>query len=163
MRDTGKAISTAQLAIGGTPGVGTLFEITAAGVESLLHNFKGRPGDWYGPLRQSDSIPVASSMGPPWLGAPRTVNCNDENSGCGTVYEFITSSGTEKVLYTFLGGSGWVSSIRGGFGTGHQGQSLWHNYVGRRLGLLRFRAAARFFTGDFKGRGDGALSLHGRG
>lgn len=36
----GKGNLYGTTAIGGTPGDGTLFEITAAGAESLLHNFK---------------------------------------------------------------------------------------------------------------------------
>jgi uncharacterized repeat protein (TIGR03803 family) len=100
----GKGNLYGTTAIGGTPGVGTLFEITAAGVESLLHNFKGRPGDGMDP---SGNLILSSGKlyGTTVAGGTQNGNCNDENSGCGTVYEFITSSGTEKVLYTFLGGS----------------------------------------------------------
>jgi uncharacterized repeat protein (TIGR03803 family) len=112
----GKGNLYGTTAVGGTPGVGTLFEITAAGVETLLHNFKGRPRDGTDP---SGNLILSGGKlyGTTEAGGTESGNCNDENAGCGTVFEFITSSGAQKVLYTFLGGSdgslpSWAGLVR---------------------------------------------------
>ncbi len=79
---------------------GTIFEINAAGVESVLHSFGGRKGvkNGTGPngglLLDAEGNLYGTTA---WGG--NTSNCA---IGCGTVYEF-SPAGVETGLYTFAG------------------------------------------------------------
>jgi uncharacterized repeat protein (TIGR03803 family) len=77
---------------GGSQGGGVIFEITAAGKEKILYNFKLNKIDGHGPsglLRDSQGNFYGTTGG----GGP---------TNNGTVYE-LTAAGEEKVLYSFTG------------------------------------------------------------
>ncbi len=85
---------------GGAHNLGTVFEITAAGEELILHSFKGPDGrdpfggltlDPEGNLYGTTNVGGAGSC--PYVGT----------EGCGTVF-VLTPGGTERVLYSFQGG-----------------------------------------------------------
>ncbi|MFZ0686144.1 MAG: choice-of-anchor tandem repeat GloVer-containing protein [Terriglobales bacterium] len=82
--------------LGGEHNEGTVFEITSAGEEKVLHSFGGRSGDGYNPVAGLVFDTKGNLYGTTQLGG----EYND-----GTVFE-ITSGGTEKVLHTFAGGAG---------------------------------------------------------
>ena len=75
------------------PGCGTVFSITASGRERVLYKFGGAPNDGAGP--NGDLIYVSGTM----YGTTVTGGAH----GRGTVFS-ITPSGTETVLYSFVGG-----------------------------------------------------------
>ena len=90
--------------LGGTPstpcpqGCGTVFKVTPAGTETVLHSFGGSGTDGQNP---SGSLLLGSDgnfYGVTSSGGSNT-NCKVA-TGCGTVYR-ITPSGVETVLYTF--------------------------------------------------------------
>jgi uncharacterized repeat protein (TIGR03803 family) len=86
---------------GGPYDSGTVFSITPGGKEKVLHSFGPRSGnDGSGP---SGLVDVSGTLyGTTYEGGSP---CESSASlGCGTVFS-ITPSGTEKVLYTFVGGS----------------------------------------------------------
>jgi uncharacterized repeat protein (TIGR03803 family) len=75
------------------PGCGTIFSLTASGVEKVLHRFQGGAD---GVLPQADLLDVDGKLyGTTAYGGA---------SGNGTVYS-VTPSGTERLLYSFAGGS----------------------------------------------------------
>ena len=83
-------------------GCGTVFEVTFAGQEKVLHSFAGGP---------DGAIPYAGLVldakgnlyGTTAVGGTST-NCPFTPSGCGTVFR-VTPGGKEKVLYSFTGGT----------------------------------------------------------
>jgi len=79
---------------GSSGGCGTVFAITPAGTETVLHSFGGS-GDGNGPL--AGLIKVKGTL----YGTTQEGGAN----GDGIVFS-ITPSGTEAVLYSFKGGSG---------------------------------------------------------
>ncbi|HLY03286.1 MAG TPA: choice-of-anchor tandem repeat GloVer-containing protein [Candidatus Cybelea sp.] len=82
----------------GISGCGTVFSITTSGKESVLHRFAGKPDGarpYAGLINVNGTLYGTTESG----GA----NCSSRN-GCGTVFT-ITTSGAEKVLYSFKGGS----------------------------------------------------------
>jgi uncharacterized repeat protein (TIGR03803 family) len=80
-------------------GCGIVYALTTSGKEKVLHNFKGPPDGWF-PL--SGLIEVNGTLyGTTLLGG--NSGCQS-SEGCGVVYS-ITTSGSEKVLYRFKGGS----------------------------------------------------------
>jgi len=81
---------------GGAHGVGTVFEITSAGKEKVLYSFGGQPGDGWKPYAGVVFDKAGDLYGTTLLGG---------TYGAGTVFE-ITSSGEEKVLYSFGSQSG---------------------------------------------------------
>jgi uncharacterized repeat protein (TIGR03803 family) len=87
---------------GGTAGYGTVFKITPAGVETVLHSFQGgadgvSPGAGAALLQASDG----NFYGTTATGGANS--CGSINNTCGTVFR-ITPSGDETVLYSFKGG-----------------------------------------------------------
>lgn len=79
---------------GGASGDGTVFEITSAGTESVLHSFAGGSSD--------GAYPVAGLI----LGNDGSLYGTTKVGGAngdGTVYK-ITPDGTKTVLYSFAGG-----------------------------------------------------------
>jgi uncharacterized repeat protein (TIGR03803 family) len=81
-------------AYGGSNGLGTVFEITPSGAETVLYSFKGGSTD--GAVPQSAVIDVDGTIyGTTSEGGARSV---------GAVYK-ITTSGGESLLYSFRGGS----------------------------------------------------------
>jgi len=82
---------------GGASNNGTVFSLTKTGVEKVLHSF-GDPPD--GALPYAGLIDVKGTLyGTTWAGGSE---CG--SLGCGTVFS-ITTSGAEKVIYSFTGGS----------------------------------------------------------
>jgi uncharacterized repeat protein (TIGR03803 family) len=79
---------------GGTSGIGTVFEVDAAGKEMILHNFTGSPDGEFpytGVIRDAaGSLYGVTDAGGEYC--------------CGTVYKIDTAS-NETVLYSFTGGS----------------------------------------------------------
>jgi uncharacterized repeat protein (TIGR03803 family) len=90
---------------GGAKGVGTVFEISPSGAESVLHSFAGYPTDGSQPA----STLVASGNG---LYGTTTAGGTVAATNSGTVFG-ITTSGSESVLHSF-GGSGDGSTPLGG-------------------------------------------------
>jgi uncharacterized repeat protein (TIGR03803 family) len=89
MDSEGNLYGTAQ---GGSQGGGVIFEVTAAGQEKILYNFKLNKIDGHSPnglLRDSQGNFYGTTSG-------------GGTSNNGTVYEF-TAAGQEKVLYSFNG------------------------------------------------------------
>jgi uncharacterized repeat protein (TIGR03803 family) len=85
---------------GGAKGDGTLFAITTAGKETVLHSFAGGSGDgenpYAGVINVNGTLYGTTSQGGAYCSG---------SSGCGTVFA-ITPSGKETVLHSFAGGSG---------------------------------------------------------
>jgi uncharacterized repeat protein (TIGR03803 family) len=80
-------------------GYGMVYALTTSGKEKVLYSFKGAPDGWE-PL--SGLINVnGTPYGTTFAGGKS--GCQN-NFGCGIVYS-ITTSGSEKVLYRFKGGS----------------------------------------------------------
>ena len=88
---------------GGASMKGTVYSITTAGVEVLLHSFTGH-SDGYNP--DGRLIDVKGTLyGTTPFGGDTGSECTFyTETGCGVVYS-ITTSGEEKVLYRFKGGS----------------------------------------------------------
>lgn len=90
----------------GPGSTGIFYSISTSGAYNVLYAFRGpRYGDGYGPdgelLNVNGTLYGVTNTG-------GTGSCT--NSGCGTVYR-VTTSGEEKVLYRFQGGSdGWGPS-----------------------------------------------------
>jgi uncharacterized repeat protein (TIGR03803 family) len=76
-------------------GCGTVFAITTSGTESVLYSFKGGSGDGWEPgavLRKVKGMLYSTTF-------------DGGANGDGTVFA-ITTSGAERLLYSFKGGSG---------------------------------------------------------
>ena len=82
--------------IGGAYGNGAIFEITAAGVESVLYSFNPSANAGYGPT----SGVVQASDGNLYGTTPATGN--NPNKNFGTVFK-VSLSGQETLLYAFQG------------------------------------------------------------
>jgi uncharacterized repeat protein (TIGR03803 family) len=89
--------TTAQ---GGT-GLGTVYSITPAGVEKVLYAFQGQTSGTDGIFPVAGLINVNGTLYGTTLNGGSFSSCS---GGCGTVYSMSTS-GAEKVVYRFTGGS----------------------------------------------------------
>jgi uncharacterized repeat protein (TIGR03803 family) len=88
---------------GGTQKDGTVYSVSTTGSEKVLHSFTGGPSDGANP--QSDLLYMDGTLyGTTFSGGPYKEPCNGATPYCGTVYS-ITTSGEEKVLYAFQGGT----------------------------------------------------------
>jgi uncharacterized repeat protein (TIGR03803 family) len=76
---------------------GTVFEVTAAGEQSVLHSFGAYPGDGEFPFTGLVRDNEGNLYGTTYQGGD---GCPSPFHGCGTVFE-ITSTGEEKILYSF--------------------------------------------------------------
>jgi uncharacterized repeat protein (TIGR03803 family) len=76
---------------GGAYGFGTVFELTAAGTEKVLHSFSSQAGDGFIPYAGLTFDKKGNLYGTTFEGGAY---------GSGTVFE-LTKKGTEKVLYSF--------------------------------------------------------------
>jgi uncharacterized repeat protein (TIGR03803 family) len=76
---------------GGPDGVGTIFRITASGVESVLHVFHGRDGIYPTSLTDVNGVFYGTTI-------------SGGTNGGGTIFR-IDPSGAFRVLYNFAGGS----------------------------------------------------------
>jgi uncharacterized repeat protein (TIGR03803 family) len=82
---------------GGESGAGTIFEVSMAGKERVIHTFSGYPSDGsdaYGTLIELKGLLYGTTAG----------GGNACDGGCGTVFE-VTTAGSERVLYNFTGGN----------------------------------------------------------
>jgi uncharacterized repeat protein (TIGR03803 family) len=87
---------------GGTTGNGTVFSITGTGKETVLYSFGGGAD---GANPEAGLIKVGDTLyGTTAHGGGSTSRCYGSTEGCGTVFS-ITTSGAEKVLHGFGGGS----------------------------------------------------------
>lgn len=91
----------------GPSAFGDVYSITTSGAYKVLHAFRGGYGDGAGPdarlLNVKGTLYGTTLHG----GSGRYGSCA-ENGGCGVVYS-ISTSGKEKVLYSFQNGSdGWL-------------------------------------------------------
>jgi uncharacterized repeat protein (TIGR03803 family) len=80
---------------GGANTYGTVFSITTSGTETVLHSFAGGSGDGEGP--EAGLVNVEGTL----YGATYDGGAHGE----GTVFA-LTTSGEERVVYSFAGGSG---------------------------------------------------------
>jgi uncharacterized repeat protein (TIGR03803 family) len=78
---------------------GTVYSISASGVHTVLHKFKGAADGAY---PGTGLISVNGTLYGTTPNGGSATACDDD--GCGTVYS-ITPGGVEKVLYRFSGGS----------------------------------------------------------
>jgi uncharacterized repeat protein (TIGR03803 family) len=88
---------------GGADGAGTVFSITTGGREKLLYSFKGYPSDGGNPY--AGLLGVNGTLyGATWAGGSGQCKSSSVVVGCGTVFA-ISTTGNEKVLHSFNGGS----------------------------------------------------------
>lgn len=80
---------------GGASNLGTVFKITPAGLETVIHSFAGGANDGISPVAALVQGTDGNFYGTTQTGGP---------SGQGTVFK-ITSAGVEAVLYSFTGGT----------------------------------------------------------
>lgn len=81
-------------------GCGTVFKLSSAGTETVLHSFTGTStGDGANPVSGLVMDASGNLYGTTQLGGT-SVNCS---AGCGTVFK-IDTSGNESVLHSFAGG-----------------------------------------------------------
>ncbi|HEY1974919.1 MAG TPA: choice-of-anchor tandem repeat GloVer-containing protein [Candidatus Baltobacteraceae bacterium] len=85
---------------------GTVYSISTAGAEKVLHSFNGPDG--YGPLASLTNLNgtlfgTTSSGGDGW-------SAKRGWTGCGTVFS-MTTTGVEKVLHSFHAGSGCFPTV----------------------------------------------------
>jgi uncharacterized repeat protein (TIGR03803 family) len=89
---------------GGASGVGTVFEITGGGTESLLYSFKGAPVDGSGPFGGGLLRDTSGNL--------YGVTEGGGTEGSGVAFE-LAAGGTESVLLNFNGGAGGGYPIDG--------------------------------------------------
>jgi uncharacterized repeat protein (TIGR03803 family) len=87
--------------LGGKRGLGTVFKLSPAGKETILHNFSGGSGG--GALGAGVILDSTGNIyGTTFIGGD--LNCNP-GQGCGVVFK-VDISGHETVLHTFEGSDG---------------------------------------------------------
>ena len=96
---------------GGTAscGCGTVFKIDTTGKETVLYSFTGGAD---GKFPEAPLILDATGNLYGTASEGGIVNCDNLTDGCGVIFE-VTPSGTEKVLYSFTGGSDGGSPLGG--------------------------------------------------
>jgi uncharacterized repeat protein (TIGR03803 family) len=83
-------------AYGGSSGDGTVYSVTTTGTEKVLHNFSGSPD---GAMPLSGLLDVRGTLYGTTSSGGNAL-CYEVSYTCGIVYS-ITTSGKEKVFYTF--------------------------------------------------------------
>jgi uncharacterized repeat protein (TIGR03803 family) len=88
---------------------GTVFSITPAGTETILHSFDGVDGD----APEATLLNVNGTLyGTTITGG--NLQCHDNyGGGCGTVFAFDIASGRERVIYSFKGGKDGAAPLSG--------------------------------------------------
>ena len=85
---------------GGTNNLGSIFKVTPAGSETMLYSFKGGLD---GANPSGTLVAIGNTLyGTTVIGGKPS--CPDSGAGCGTVFA-ITTSGQERVLHAFNGGT----------------------------------------------------------
>lgn len=96
---------------GGTRGRGMVFELSATGVETPLHEFGSVPEDGAYPIGSLLFDSAHNLYGTTFLGGTGT--CTDgSKSGCGVVFR-LSATGNESVLYRFAGAPDGASPTAG--------------------------------------------------
>lgn len=124
---------------GGVYGYGTVFKLTPAGVETVLHSFQGQPdgGHPFGDLLLDSK---GNLYGTTSDGGSGSCVWENGSTGCGTVFQ-ISASDDYKVLYNFAGspdgGSPMAALLRDAagnlYGTTAQGGNV---VLGSQLGTI---------------------------
>jgi uncharacterized repeat protein (TIGR03803 family) len=148
--------------IGGTSNVGTVFAITPAGSESMIHAFSGTPGDGSNPRATLVSGRDGNFYGTTRTGGSGVAGNPDGN---GTVFG-ISPEGAESVLYSFAGPSGDGATPLGNLVQGGDGSFYGIAGIGGADGFgIVFKvnsAGAESVLYSFAGRnGDGSYPLAG--
>jgi uncharacterized repeat protein (TIGR03803 family) len=157
---------------GGASGLGTVFKITPAGVETVLHSFAGGTADGSNPSAALVQGSDGNFYGTTYTGGA---------SGLGTVFK-ITLAGAETVLHSFAGapvdGSGPLAALVQGSdgslygttlvgGTGNQGtvfkitptgaETVLHSFAGNTVdGGYPYAALLQGSDGNFYGTASNA-------
>jgi uncharacterized repeat protein (TIGR03803 family) len=153
-------------AAGGSSKYGTVYSITTTGTEKVLHSFGGSPDG------ASPSAALIDVKGTLYGATPSGGDsvCYEVSYTCGIVYS-ITTTGKEKVLYTFTPGSDYAGGAQplaalvnvkgvlygttpvGGNGYGCRGNGCGVVYSVTTTGN---ETVLHVFNGDFNGGTDGA-------
>jgi uncharacterized repeat protein (TIGR03803 family) len=119
----------------GTDGCGIVFAVTRSGTERVIYRFKG---DFDGASPEDALVNVNGLLyGTTYFGGLSTY-CP---GGCGTVFEVNPSSGRERIIYSFKGGTDGFQPVGG---------------------LLEYHGAL-YGTTAFGGTGEGPCSISGYG
>jgi uncharacterized repeat protein (TIGR03803 family) len=86
---------------GGTYSDGTVFEVTAAGKQGVLHSFAGAPTDGNGVVGNLIKDSSGNLYGATTYGGSGSCDLSFV-PGCGMVFQ-VSSKGAEKVVYSFTG------------------------------------------------------------
>lgn len=89
-------------------GCGTVFELSASGVYTVLHTFTGGTSDGARPLASLVRDSAGNLYGTTWEGGSK--GCGQV--GCGTVFK-LDPSGTETILHVFTGGTDGAAPYAG--------------------------------------------------
>jgi uncharacterized repeat protein (TIGR03803 family) len=89
-------------------GCGTVFELSASGVYTVLHTFRGGNADGARPLSPLVRDSAGNLYGTTWEGGSK--GCG--GVGCGTVFKLDTS-GAETILHVFTGGTDGAAPYAG--------------------------------------------------
>jgi uncharacterized repeat protein (TIGR03803 family) len=165
---------------GGNLNLGTVFELSASGTESVLHSFAGSPGDGAEPYAGLVRDSAGNLYGTTFYGG----TTNAAEGGDGTVFE-VFAAGAESVLYNFGSSNAdgmWPRSTllrdqagnlygtaTAGPGIGQDGTIFKVSAVGKETVLYRFGGGGgpsagltRSSAGDFYGTTlDGGSSRDG--
>lgn len=85
-------------------GCGVVFEVDAAGNETVLHAFAGAPADGRQPYANLVRDRAGHLYGTTVYGGFTTASCGGSRYGCGAAFE-VSPKGTETVLHLFTDGS----------------------------------------------------------
>jgi uncharacterized repeat protein (TIGR03803 family) len=139
---------------------GTVFAITTSGKETVLYSFKGGSGDGANPF--GGLLDVNGTL----YGTTQDGGAYCGSYGCGTVFS-ITTSGKEKVLYSFKGGEYPTASlinVNGALygttptgGTSDNGTVFKITTSGKETALYSFKGG----SGDGANPSDGLLDVNG--
>jgi len=95
---------------GGASGAGTVFTVSTSGEERVLYSFKGGSdgANPYGSLLAANGVLYGTTE----FGGDSQCAIRPSEPTCGTVYT-VSTSGEERVLYSFKGGSDGVLPVAG--------------------------------------------------
>ena len=136
---------------GGASGLGTVFMLTPSGTETVLYSFAGGSNDGANPYATVIQGSDGNFYG---------TTTNGGTSGLGTVF-MLTPSGTETVLYSFVGGSSDGAHPQAGLIQGSDGNFYGATYLGGASNLgtvfeLRPSGTETVLHSFAGGSGDGA-------
>jgi uncharacterized repeat protein (TIGR03803 family) len=93
----------------GTTEVGQIFMVTPSGAYTVVHTFTGVDGAE--PVGALTLAGDGNLYGTALFGGTGPCQGNNNPPGCGTVFQFIPSTGTLNVLYNFTGGSDGLNPL----------------------------------------------------